>query len=272
MAGHQLAPQRQRVLAGRVRDLVDEALEVDGVLVQVDAAPEAGRHRRVAHRVVDQQRRERVADRRFRPRRIEALERRRVLAVLDVLRRDAGQDRLARDAHVQPGDVALRVEARGQLALGDRVIAAVRHVLLARPDQLDRRAGHLLGDGDRPGAPSRGPRRAGRSRRPAAACRPRTWPAAGRRPRPPRPARPRRSASASRPRSARASSAPSRSSSPSSRGSGAGTNRPPRSCAARPRWRRARRRPGCRPTASSASSPAFITSANAALDALALGP
>ena len=33
-----------------------------------------------------------------------------------------------------------------QLALRDRVVAAVRHVLLARPDQLDRRARHLLGD------------------------------------------------------------------------------------------------------------------------------
>ena len=33
-----------------------------------------------------------------------------------------------------------------QLALRDRVVAAVQHVLLARPEQLDRRAGHLLGD------------------------------------------------------------------------------------------------------------------------------
>ena len=37
-------------------------------------------------------------------------------------------------------------KAAGQLALRDRVIAAVRHVLFARPDQLDRRARHLLGD------------------------------------------------------------------------------------------------------------------------------
>ena len=147
MVGHQLAPEGQRILPGRVRELVDEALEVDRVLVQVHAAPEARRHVRVAHRMVDQQRRKRVADRRFRSRRIQALEHHRILAVLDVLRQQAGQDRLARDAHVQRGHVALRVEPGGQLALRDRVVAAVQHVLFARPDELDRRAGHLLGDG-----------------------------------------------------------------------------------------------------------------------------
>ena len=41
-----------------------------------------------------------------------------------------------------------RIEARGQLALRDRVVAAVRHVFFARPDELDRRARHLLGDRD----------------------------------------------------------------------------------------------------------------------------
>ena len=45
---------------------------------------------------------------------------------------------------MQRGHVALGVEAGGQLALRDRVVAAVRHVLFARPDQLDRRARHLL--------------------------------------------------------------------------------------------------------------------------------
>ena len=44
------------------------------------------------------------------------------------------------------GQIALVVEPAGQLALRDRMIAAVQHVLLARPDQLDRRARHLLGD------------------------------------------------------------------------------------------------------------------------------
>ena len=66
---HQLAPERERVLAGGMGELVDEAFEVDGVVVEVDAAPEAGRHRRVAHGMVDQEVRERVADRGLRPRR-----------------------------------------------------------------------------------------------------------------------------------------------------------------------------------------------------------
>ena len=146
MPRHQLAPQRERILPGRVRDLVDEALEVDRVLVQVDAAPEARRHVRIAHRVVDQQVRDRIADRRFRSRRVEALEDHGILAVLDVLRKDRGDDRLPRDPHVQRGHVALRVDAGRQLALRDRVVAAVRHVLLARPDELHRRARHLLRD------------------------------------------------------------------------------------------------------------------------------
>jgi hypothetical protein len=44
------------------------------------------------------------------------------------------------------GHVALRIQARRHLALRDRVVQAVQHVLLARPEQLDRRARHLLGN------------------------------------------------------------------------------------------------------------------------------
>ena len=47
---------------------------------------------------------------------------------------------------MEAGDIALRVHARRELALRDRVVAAVRHVLFARPDELHRRAGHFLGD------------------------------------------------------------------------------------------------------------------------------
>ena len=99
--------------------------------------------------------------------------------------------------------------------------------------QLDRRAGHLLGDRDRLAHPV--VHRAAPAEAAAEvqlvdlALRERQAGRFGR----PRRARPRRSASASRPRSARASSAPSRSSSPSSRGSGAGTSTPPRPCARR---------------------------------------
>jgi DNA-binding FrmR family transcriptional regulator len=61
VALHQLAPQHQGVLAGGVRDLVDEARDVDRVLVQIHAEPEARRRVRVAHRVVDEQVRDAVA-------------------------------------------------------------------------------------------------------------------------------------------------------------------------------------------------------------------
>src|SRR5882672_7910012 len=50
---------------------------------------------------------------------------------------------------MEAGEVAARIETADQLALHDRVVSAVLHVLLARPEQLDRRTGHLLGDQDR---------------------------------------------------------------------------------------------------------------------------
>ena len=43
-------------------------------------------------------------------------------------------------------EIVVGIERAGQLALRDRMILAVRHVLFARPHQLDRRARHLLGD------------------------------------------------------------------------------------------------------------------------------
>jgi hypothetical protein len=55
MLRHQLAPELERILADGMRQFVHEALEIDGVLVVVHAAPEPGRNVRVAHGVVDQQ-------------------------------------------------------------------------------------------------------------------------------------------------------------------------------------------------------------------------
>ena len=150
MLRHQLAAELQRVHAGRLGQLVHEAFEVDGVLVDVDAAPEARRHVRIAHGVVDQQVRHGVAERRLAGRR-KALERGGVHAVHQGFRAQCGQDRLAGDADVQRRQVALVVEAAGQPALRDRMIGAVLHVLFARPHQLDRRARHLLGDQHRLG-------------------------------------------------------------------------------------------------------------------------
>ena len=56
---HQLAAELERILVGRMRQLVHEAFEVDRVVVDVHAAPEAREDVRVAHRVVDQQVRDR---------------------------------------------------------------------------------------------------------------------------------------------------------------------------------------------------------------------
>ena len=89
IVGHQRAAELQRVLAGRLGHLVDEALEEDGVLVVVDAAPEARRHVHVAHRVLDQQVRDGVAELAFGAARVEALEGDRIHAVLRHALRDA---------------------------------------------------------------------------------------------------------------------------------------------------------------------------------------
>ena len=52
---------------------------------------------------------------------------------------------------MQAGQVVVGVEGADKLALHDRVEAALQHVLLARPQELHRRARHLLGDEDRLG-------------------------------------------------------------------------------------------------------------------------
>ena len=142
---------------------------------------------------------------------------------------------------MQADQVAVGVEAAGHLALRGRVVDAVRHVLFARPHQLDRRAGHLLGDQHGLARHSRRGR-AGRSRRPASACRRRTL-ATG------RPAASDAAASAASPfcvphhtSHLSACRAPWRSSAPSVRGSGRGRRRSPR-----PSWPRRRSRPWRRP-------------------------
>jgi hypothetical protein len=78
--------------------------------------------------VVDQEVGDGIAQLAFRTFGIETLEGREVASVLQAFGTDRGEDRLPRDAHVQPGEVAARVERSGQLALGDRVIGPVQHV------------------------------------------------------------------------------------------------------------------------------------------------
>ncbi len=50
---------------------------------------------------------------------------------------------------MQRREIVVGIEGPGHFALRDRMELALRHVLFARPQQLDRRARHLLGDDDR---------------------------------------------------------------------------------------------------------------------------
>ena len=71
--GHQLAPEFERILADRMRQLVHEAFEIDRILVDVDAAPETRRDVGIAHRMLDQEVGNGIADRGLAGR-VEALE------------------------------------------------------------------------------------------------------------------------------------------------------------------------------------------------------
>src|SRR3954447_16378032 len=82
MIRHELATKLERVLAGRVRKLIHEAFQINRILIVVHSAPEVRWDMRVAHRVVDKQVRNRIAERTFRTARIKTLEHSRVLAVL----------------------------------------------------------------------------------------------------------------------------------------------------------------------------------------------
>src|SRR5262249_36371660 len=81
MLCHQLAPELGVVLADGLRQLVHEALQEDGVLVDVHATPEPRLDVRIAHGMVDHQVRDRVAERMLRAGRHEALEGQRVFSL-----------------------------------------------------------------------------------------------------------------------------------------------------------------------------------------------
>ena len=146
---HEGAAEFERVLAGRPCHLVDEAFHVHAVLVGVDAAPRADRHVRIAHRVLDEQVRHGVAELRVTGLLGVPLELAHVLAVDDGRLIRERVDRLPGHAHVQPDEIAVRVEAGRHPALRDRPVEVVRHVLFAAPDHLDRDPRKLLGDGHR---------------------------------------------------------------------------------------------------------------------------
>ena len=131
MIHHELAAKLERILTRRVRKLVHEAFQVDRILIVVHSAPEVRRDVRVAHSVVDEQVRNRIAERTFRTARIEALEHNRVLPVLQVLRNHIGEDRLARNPHVQRREIVVAIKRADHLRLRDGMVAAVRHVFFA---------------------------------------------------------------------------------------------------------------------------------------------
>ena len=132
MLAHQLAAERKRILAHYIGQFIHEAFEIDRVVIDVDAAPEARRNVRIAHRMFDQKVRHGVADRGV-PTLGEALERSRVLAVLQRRRAQREQDGLAGYSDLQRRQIIVGIEGAGQFALGDRMIGAVLHVLFARP-------------------------------------------------------------------------------------------------------------------------------------------
>ena len=221
MRTHQLLPERERILPRGERELVHEALEEHRVLVDVDAAPEPRRDVRVAHRVVDQQVRDAVAERVL-ARLREALERGGSRPFCSASGRRRARIDCPESRMCSPIRLLFASKPAGELPHHDRMVEAVQHVLLARPQQLHRRAGHLLGDQDGLVPRSPGPPRAGRTRRRGRACAPRPCSPAGRTRTSRWRTRPRRSASAPTPRTCRACRPRSRSSAPSARGSGTG--------------------------------------------------
>ena len=133
-----------------MRKLIDETFHVQRVLIGVHAAPDPRRNGRLADRVLDQKIWKIVGDRILAARH-QSLKGEQIDAVHKALRRDFLEDRLAGNSHVESHNSSVFVEAGRQLALRQRMVMPVKHILLARPDQLDGRAGKLAGDLDREG-------------------------------------------------------------------------------------------------------------------------
>ena len=132
----QRQPQRDRILAGGRRDLVEQGLHHVRGMGVADRAPPQHRHRRrrMGHAHVDIGQRVRGID--------DALGRGGIDAVLHhhPLERGAGHDRLADDVMLPAADVAVGVQAHAHAMHVQRAIAAAAHVGFARPLQFDRRA------------------------------------------------------------------------------------------------------------------------------------
>ena len=160
----QRAPELVRILAGGVRQLVDEALAEERVVGVRHGAPESRRHMRVAHGVL-------VGEVRHGVRVVlEAAHVDRIDAVLDVGRPHRDQDRLVGLPHVPRDPVALRVQPGAQLHQRHRTVASLLHVLFARPLQAAPACPACSARSAPPAWCTPGAGRAGRSRRPRASC------------------------------------------------------------------------------------------------------
>ena len=157
----------QRILPRRVRHLVEEALDHEGGVRVADRAPPERRHAAAAPVPVHEHVRDRVGEVR------RALDRGLVDAVLDdePLERRAGHERLARRSAAarRPGCRPRRAP-RAQRVVGARPVEAAAHVVLARPDHLDRRLRPPSRSAPPRGRSGRRSPRAGRSRRRGASC------------------------------------------------------------------------------------------------------
>src|SRR5258708_6285707 len=104
-----LAPELERILANRMRQLVHETFKIDRVVIDVHAAPEARRDGGIAHRVLDQEIGNRISNRSIAAR-IEALECGGVHAVDQCFWAKAEQERLPRQADSQRGHIYVSID------------------------------------------------------------------------------------------------------------------------------------------------------------------
>ena len=119
--------------AGRMRHLVDERFLVEGVLRIVDRAPNAERHRRLLHHIVDQIIRHIVGHLVG-----EARDERAVDEAHAEARHEAMNERWPGNPHLPCDRHAVRAEPGDQPRHAKGPIVVVFDVLLARPEELDR--------------------------------------------------------------------------------------------------------------------------------------
>src|SRR3546814_3791884 len=114
LCGQQVAAEGERIPSGRMRQLVDEAFDVEAGDAVADRAPEADGYAEVLHHVLD------AAVGRGVGRLDRTLDRGRIDAVLQELREHPGHDRGGDDLAVPARDFAGGVETGAQPGRGDR--------------------------------------------------------------------------------------------------------------------------------------------------------